>query len=324
MIDASAPPIEPGNFRKMDSTMLAVPMIAPDRAPEPRHAHSNRRWIALARRVARLLREQGGSGPLVTRSYDRLASGYDRAWTGHMRDLSVELLDRLAPGPECRSIDLTCGTGFLTAELARRTGAETVGVDASAGMLSVARANFPGCRFEQADVLEWLRAQPAASAGAIACGWGLGYSRPLAVVRECARVLRPGGRLGIIDNSLFSLAEIVWTSMRTFAERPEALAHAMQVRFLPGAFALRAAMRLSGLRVRASWSGARTYRVESGAAAIARLRETGAAAGFELAAEPEAAEEIYARFAELLERRYGGPAGIPVTHRFLAAVGEKR
>jgi len=283
-----------------------------------------RRWLALFRRIVELGREPPESTPaLVTRSYDRIACGYDEAWTAHMRDLSLQMLDALRPREGALSVDLTCGTGFVTGEVARRTGTRVLGVDGSPGMLEEGRRRHPDCDFLQSDILTWLRTQPAASRDVVTCAWGLGYSRPLAVLREIRRVLRPGGRVGLIDNSLFSLAGVIWTSVLAFAEHPDALSHVMRVRFLPGRAALWGAMRLAGLRVERSWGGEKSYRVPTGQAAIARLTETGAAAGFEFAAEPEQQDAVYRRFAEILESRYARPEGIRITHRYVAAVGER-
>ena len=101
---------------------------------------SHRHWLAFACRLVRLAgRPRAATADLVRSSYDRIAAGYDEAWTAHMRDLSLELLDRLAPPAGARCLDLTCGTGFITAELARRCATRPIGVDASAGMLDVAR-----------------------------------------------------------------------------------------------------------------------------------------------------------------------------------------
>jgi SAM-dependent methyltransferase len=289
-----------------------------------RNEYLRRRWIALAARVARLaLGQPRATADLVAASYDAIAPGYDAAWTEHMRDLSLEMLDRLAPRPGAEALDLACGTGFIAEELARRTGRRAVGVDASAGMLDAARhERGASADFVCADVAAYLASRPAASADVVTCGWGLGYTRPWRVLREAARVLRPGGRIGIIDNSLFSLAGVVWCSVLAFAERPEALVHVMKVRFLPGPRTLAAMMRLAGCRPLAAWGGAKTYCVADGAAAIRRLTATGAAAGFEFAADAAARDAIYARFAEIIgERRTD--AGVAITHRYLAAVGEK-
>lgn len=308
--------------------------IAGRRHPAPPRRHWGRLLLGCA---GLLLRRRARTRDLVARSYDRIASGYDQAWTAHMRDLSLVMLGRMGlpmagagghgvPGGRggARAIDLGCGTGFLTGELARLTGGQAVGVDDSAGMLEEARRRRgPAARFVRADAVDYLRALPSGGVDVITCGWALGYMRPLATVREISRVLRPGGRVGIIDNSLFSLAEVLWCSALAFAERPEALAHVMNVRFLPGSVVLAAMMRACGLAVRWRMDGARTYHVPDGEAAIARLTATGAAAGFEFAAADEHADAVFSRFARIIEDRHRTEKGVPITHRYLAAVGMK-
>src|SRR5688572_23689806 len=64
--------------------------------------------------------------------------------------LAGEVLDLLDARPGERVIDLGCGTGHLTAQIAER-GAEVIGVDASADMVDQARREHPGVRFEVGD-----------------------------------------------------------------------------------------------------------------------------------------------------------------------------
>lgn len=278
----------------------------------------------MAVRTARLfLVRRTDCGALVTRSYDRISGGYDAAWTAHMRDLTAAMIERLHPAAGSTAIDLTCGSGYATGLLAAATGGGVVGVDRSAGMLAEARAHYPGCEFVQADILEYLRRQADGSADTVTCCWGLGYSRPWAVLRQIRRVLRPGGKVGIIDNSLFSLREILACSFVTFAERPEALENLMRFRFLTGPGQLAATFRLLGMRPVWSDGGSRTYTAASGQAAIERLTATGAAAGFEFAAGEADREAIFARFAEVIEEKYQGSDGIPITHRWLAGIAQR-
>lgn len=294
-------------------------MPSPDRPPR-------RRWLRLARRVASLwLHPTADTDDLVDRSYDHASQTYDQAWTHHMRDLSLRMLDQLDLTNVNASIDLTCGTGFITAELARRTGARVTGVDRSAGMIEVAsQHHHEHCHFIQRDIIDYLQALKPASVDLITCGWGLGYAQPNRAIRLIARALRPGGQVGIIDNSLFSLAGVLWCAMLTFAEQPDALNHIMRVRFLPHRRLLTTMMRLHHLRVTSSFAGSRSYHVPDGQAAIDRLLATGAAAGFEFACRADTRDDIFNRFAQLIETRRRDEQGVRVTHRYLAATGVKR
>src|SRR5262249_14568313 len=63
------------------------------------------------------------------------------------------LVELLAPKAGERILDLGCGTGALTAEIAAR-GAEVLGVDRSEEMIGQARKKFPALRFEVMDARE--------------------------------------------------------------------------------------------------------------------------------------------------------------------------
>jgi len=276
-------------------------------------------------RVMRLLPAGDETGRYVTRSYDRIGVGYDEAWTNHMRGLTEELVRRLGPAKGATAVDLGCGTGFATGLLAEMVQGPVIGVDRSAGMLEIARKTYgERCEFIEDDVIAYLRRQPDASFDIVTCCWALGYSRPLAMLRQMGRVLKRGGRAAIIDNSLFSLREVLWCSFLAFAEQPKKLRYLMKMRFLPGPRSLRMAMRMGGMRPVHSASGSKTYFVTSGAEAIARLRATGAAAGFEYAAGEDGDEQVFARFAEILQEKYGTAEGVPIVHRYVEAIGDRR
>jgi trans-aconitate methyltransferase len=68
----------------------------------------------------------------------------------------VELLD---PKPGERILDIGCGTGHLTAEIAA-TGASVIGIDRSAEMIQQARAGHPSLQFEVGDARELSFARP--------------------------------------------------------------------------------------------------------------------------------------------------------------------
>jgi demethylmenaquinone methyltransferase/2-methoxy-6-polyprenyl-1,4-benzoquinol methylase len=91
--------------------------------------------------------------------YDRRAPEYDDWWLGQGLYEDRErpgweaelrrLEDVLRDLPRLRTLDVACGTGFLT----RHLRGEVVGLDASERMLEIARRQAPNARFEQGDAL---------------------------------------------------------------------------------------------------------------------------------------------------------------------------
>ena len=261
---------------------------------------------------------------LVEKSYNRISTGYDQIWTNHMQDLTASLINGLNLKEGDKAIDLTCGTGFATNLIAEKTNDKVIGVDKSEGMLGQARKNYgQSCDFVNADILEYLRELPRNNLDLVTCCWGLGYSKPLAVLRQIKRILKPTGKMAIIDNSLFSIREVIYCSFLTFMEQPEKLVNLMQFRFLMGSWHLGLLFRMLNMKPLYLSNGNKSYTVESGQAAIERLRATGAAAGFEYAANAKDEEQISQRFAEILEEKYMKDNGITVTHRYLAGIAQK-
>ena len=261
---------------------------------------------------------------LVEKSYDRISSGYDGAWTNHMRNHTEDLISQLGLKKGDKVIDLTCGTGFATNLISEITGEKVIGVDKSQGMLNQARKNCnQSCEFIRSDILQFLKILPKNSQDIVTCCWGLGYSKPFLVLREIKRVLKSGGKVGVIDNSIFSLFEILYCSFLTFMEQPSKLVNIMRFRFLMGSWHLGLWWRITGMKPIKLWDGKKSYDVNSGSMAIDRLRATGAAAGFEYAAETEDEESVFLRFAEIIEKKYMKNHKITINHRYLGGIAEK-
>jgi trans-aconitate 2-methyltransferase len=101
------------------------------------------------------------------------------------------LLEVLEPQAGERILDLGCGTGHLTAQLAA-TGAEVIGLDSSPEMIAQARQSYPHLRFEVADARDFALAEPC---DAILSNAVLHWIREPEVVAGCViRALKPGGR----------------------------------------------------------------------------------------------------------------------------------
>jgi trans-aconitate methyltransferase len=101
------------------------------------------------------------------------------------------LLELLGPGKGERILDLGCGTGQLTADIAA-TGAQVVGLDSSPEMLGQARQNYPHLKFVLADATSFRFEEPFdAVFSNAALHW---VKNADAAVGSIAAALRPGGR----------------------------------------------------------------------------------------------------------------------------------
>jgi trans-aconitate methyltransferase len=102
-----------------------------------------------------------------------------------------DLLPLLAAKPGDRILDLGCGTGQLT-DLIARSGAETLGLDASATMIEAAQQQFPHLKFITADARHFQVEQPLdAVFSNAALHW---IPEADAVIHSLHQALKPGGR----------------------------------------------------------------------------------------------------------------------------------
>jgi demethylmenaquinone methyltransferase/2-methoxy-6-polyprenyl-1,4-benzoquinol methylase len=133
--------------------------------------------------------------------FDRIAGVYDlmnSVMTAGMhqrwRERSVELA-RVGPGS--RALDVATGTGDLAVAL-RTAGADVVGCDFSEEMLARARLKEPSVKFEWADALALPYEDNSFDAATVGFG-ARNFSDLGKGLREMARVVRPGGRVVVLE-----------------------------------------------------------------------------------------------------------------------------
>jgi len=113
-------------------------------------------------------------------------------------DLTRRALDRCGFGPGDRVADLGCGLGSSAGHLTQAQGLRVLGLDLSAEMLSAARRSHPRLTLIRARA-EAIPLEDSSLEGVLCeCVLSLTQS-PRAVLEECRRVLRPGGRLAVSD-----------------------------------------------------------------------------------------------------------------------------
>jgi demethylmenaquinone methyltransferase/2-methoxy-6-polyprenyl-1,4-benzoquinol methylase len=200
--------------------------------------------------------------------FDRVAARYDLLNQLMSAGLHHRWRERAADRAEVAAghsvLDVCCGTGDLTLELARRVapGGSVVGCDFSEPMLDLARdkgerRGVAGARFEWADALDLP--YDAGRFDAVTVGFGVrNFADRDRGLREMARVLRPGGRLVVLEFTRprrppFSTFYSLWFDriapiLGRISDDPEAYAYlAESVRAFPGPRGLAEKMDAAGL-----------------------------------------------------------------------------
>ena len=135
------------------------------------------------------------------RYFNRWAGGYDRSlaqvWFRENHRVILEVLD---PRVDARVLDLGCGTGRLARRVAARVPQGAVlGIDPADEMIRVAaRHSGENLRFAVGSS-EAIPAGEGAFDAAVSTISFHHWARPAESLREIARVLRPGGRVLILD-----------------------------------------------------------------------------------------------------------------------------
>lgn len=115
---------------------------------------------------------------------------YDEAHS-FVYEYGEDVVDRLEPAADERILDLGCGTGHLSAQIAE-TGAAVVGLDTSAEMLRTARKTHSDCEFVRADARSFVFTRPFdAVFSNAALHW---IPEQDAVLASVSDALAPGGR----------------------------------------------------------------------------------------------------------------------------------
>jgi demethylmenaquinone methyltransferase / 2-methoxy-6-polyprenyl-1,4-benzoquinol methylase len=137
----------------------------------------------------------------LAETYDRyarlLSFGQDPRWRSF-------LVSRIEAGPGDTVLDVASGTAAVAIELARRHGCKVVGIDQSAEMLQAGRARVEAAGLAERIELREGRAEELPFEDAAFDGLTFTYllryvDDPAATMRELARVVKPGGRIAMLE-----------------------------------------------------------------------------------------------------------------------------
>jgi ubiquinone/menaquinone biosynthesis C-methylase UbiE len=146
------------------------------------------------------------------------AADYDRFMGRYTPALAMALADVAGIQPGMRALDVGCGPGGLTRELATRLGPGNVAaIDPAAQFAAACRDRNPGAdvRTGVAEQLPWPTAYFDAALSSLVIGF---LQDPGQGVREMTRVTRPGGTVSAcmwdIANGGMTMLRIFWTAAR--------------------------------------------------------------------------------------------------------------
>jgi SAM-dependent methyltransferase len=134
----------------------------------------------------------------AVRGFDRAAETYERARPDYPAAAVRHLGRVLHLGPGRIVVDLGSGTGKFTRALAP-LGATRVAVEPTPGMRRVFRRAVPDVAL--IDGTAEAIPLPDGFADAVVCAQAFHWFRPRPALREIARVVRPGGGLGLVWNT---------------------------------------------------------------------------------------------------------------------------
>ncbi|WP_375772735.1 class I SAM-dependent methyltransferase [Archangium gephyra] len=262
-----------------------------------------------------------------TADYDNAAATYDAYYALCLGKCAMQLLDRLPIREGSTVADLACGTGFATRYLAERVGPQgyVIGVDLSQGMLArnqeqLSAAGLTNARLVHADVLSFLRTTPDHSLDGVVCVWGVCYLELDAFMREARRVLKPGGFLGVVENTASTLRSVSRLFTSAMARHPEALVKRMHIALPHGQKQLVREARRAGLHVQEAWEGGMAVPCRNGREIVDYMVKSGASSGFLDSLDKAQVDQVLETFVQLADRSFATGGGVEVRHDFCALI----
>ena len=145
--------------------------------------------------------------------YRIVAPFYDWVLYPFMRGIRQDVLKMVEQIKPDRIIDVCCGTGDQL-RLLRRSNMNALGVDASDAMLKVAARKSPGISCLKQDAAAMAFTDLSFDAAIVSMGLHeTGWEQAQGILKEIHRILKPSGRLIVVDYALTSETSTIARAM---------------------------------------------------------------------------------------------------------------
>ncbi|MBI2266476.1 MAG: methyltransferase domain-containing protein [Armatimonadetes bacterium] len=257
----------------------------------------------------------------IGNSYDLVSRCYDDQFLKTMQQYNIKMLSLLPLPEKARVLDLACGTGFNSWWLLQAHPDYVIdAVDISEGMLRQADRRLDGkANLIRSSALEFLGKSANEQYDLVVCTWALEYQPPIKVLRECSRVLKQDGQIGVILNSGQTLPEVRRVYKHLLIENSSRIEKLMLE--LPNPKDERHLdrwLRKAGFCEAQTFRGMHKFSFDSTAEMTDWVTSTGALAGFDVMADLHD-EEVKKQVSALFER-FGILA---ITHDFVWGIARK-
>ncbi|WP_106766700.1 class I SAM-dependent methyltransferase [Paenibacillus faecalis] len=265
-----------------------------------------------------------------SQDYDKASGDYDTFFSDKMGRHSIQLLNKLDIKPGQDVLELACGTGFITNEIAKRlegSGSITT-VDQSQGMLEVAKAKLSSystlkLNMQQNDMMRFLGQTPDCHFNTVVCGWAICYTNPVQFMREVNRVLKPNGQVGIIETRIDSEELLMTAFEKVLSNDPSYLRRYINIKLPSNSDVLKRWFLKGDLNTTDLWEGEQPIPCVTSEDALEWILRSGAAAGFLDVIDRTREQEMLGKIKEELDRTLLEEKKLRLSHTYVAGVASK-
>lgn len=265
-----------------------------------------------------------------TADYDMAAVSYDDYYSKYLGKSAISLWEKLPIKRGQLIADLACGTGFFTEKIAREVGSagNIIAVDLSQGMLQqnqqkALAENLTNIDFVQNDALDFLATIADDYFDGVVCGWGICYMDHRLLVKELARVIKPGGFIGLIENKSRSLKDVADLFTKVLLDYPEAMEKNTNLYLPKDKNYLAKTFGGREFQMQSAWDGEIIIPCKDGKDVAEYMLKSGASAGFLDSLNKKMTAQVFQTFIRYADERFGSGIGVLVKHEYCAVVSIK-